>query len=304
MANSIELFKKYVPLLDEVYKLSSLTADLDGAPELARQGNNVNELIIPKISMDGLANYSRNGGYVGGNVTLTNETVKCNFDRGRMFTVDTLDNLETAMIAFGSLASEFIRTKVVPELDAFRFATLASISGISTTDAAALSTGANVITALRAAVNKMDEDEVPGNERILYITPTLLGLVRDLDTTKSKEVLDGFAKVVKVPQSRFYTSIKQLSGKVETILAESGGSSTTDDQTAGGFAKADGAKNINFMVIHKPAVIQYQKHVAPKIITPEQNQDADAWKFGYRNVGIADAYENKVAGIYLHKAAS
>ena len=58
------------------------------------------------------------------------------------------------------------------------------------------------------------------------------------------------------------------------------------------------------MIIHKPAVIQYQKHVAPKVITPEQNQDADAWKFGYRNVGISDAYENKVAGIYLHKAAS
>lgn len=298
MANNIELFKKYVPLLDEVYKLSSLTADLDGAPELARQGNNVNELIIPKISMDGLANYSRNSGYVDGDVTLTNETVKCNFDRGRMFTVDTLDNMETAMMAFGRLASEFIRVKVVPELDAFRFATLASISGISTTDAAALSTGANVITALRAAVNKMDEDEVPDNERILYITPTLLGLVRDLDTTKSKEVLDGFAKIVKVPQSRFYTAIKQLSGKVETVTSGS------DDQTAGGYKKADSAKNINFMIIHKPAVIQYQKHVAPKVVTPELNQDADAWKFGYRNVGISDAYENKVAGIYLHKAAS
>lgn len=300
MANNIELFKKYVPLLDEVYKLSSLTADLDGAPELARQGNNVNELIIPKISMDGLANYSRNSGYVDGDVTLTNETVKCNFDRGRKFAVDTLDNAETAGIAFGSLASEFIRTKVAPEIDAFRFATYASISGIGTVDAAALSTGANVITALRVAVNAMDEAEVPSTERYLYITPTLLGLVKDLDTTKSKEVLDGFAKVVKVPQSRFYTSIKQLSGKVEPVS----GGSTTDDQTAGGFTKADSAKNINFMIIHKPAIIQYQKHVAPKVITPEQNQHADAWEFGYRNVGIADAYENKVAGIYLHKAAS
>ena len=298
MANNIELFKKYVPLLDEVYKLSSLTADLDGAPELARQGNNVNELIIPKISMDGLANYSRNGGYVDGDVTLTNETVKCNFDRGRKFAVDTLDNAETAGIAFGALASEFIRTKVVPELDAFRFATYASISGIGTVDAAALSTGANVITALRAAVNAMDEAEVPSTERYLYITPTLLGLVKDLDTTKSKEVLDGFAKVVKVPQTRFYTAIKQLSGKVETVTSGS------DDQTAGGYKKADNAKNINFMIIHKPAVIQYQKHVAPKVITPEQNQHADAWEFGYRTVGIAEAYENKVAGIYLHKAAS
>ena len=302
MANSIELFKKYVPLLDEVYKLSSLTSDLDGAPELARQGQNANELVIPKIDMSGLANYSRNGGYVDGDVTFTNETVKCNFDRGRKFTVDTLDNLETAMMAFGRLASEFIRTKVTPEIDAFRFATYASISGIGTTAGAALSTGANVITALRDAVNTMDEAEVPPTERYLYITPTLLGLVRDLDTSKSKEVLDGFAKIVKVPQSRFYTAIKQLSGKVETISG--GSSSNTDDQTAGGYKKADSAKNINFMIIHKPAVIQYQKHDAPKVFTPEQNQDSDGWIFGYRNVGIADVYENKVAGIYLHKAAS
>lgn len=61
--------------------------------------------------------------------------------------------------------------------------------------------------------------------------------------------------------------------------------------------------DINFMIIEKSAVIQFEKHVAPKIITPEQNQSADAYKFGYRNVGIADVYENKVAGIYLHHKA-
>ena len=54
------------------------------------------------------------------------------------------------------------------------------------------------------------------------------------------------------------------------------------------------------MIIHKPAVIQFEKHVAPKIITPEVNQDSDGYKFGYRNVGIANVYKNKVAGIYLH----
>lgn len=290
MANIIALFKQYVPLLDEVYKAASLTSVLDGASELAKQGANVNELIIPKISMDGLANYSRNGGYVSGDVTLTNETVTCNFDRGRMFTVDNLDNAETAGIAFGRLASEFVRTKVVPELDAFRIATYAGISGISTVTGAALSTGDAVVSALRAAVNKFNEDEVPAEQRYLYITPTLYGLVQDLDTTKSKQVLEGL-NVVQMPQSRMYTAITQNDG-------------TSEGQEAGGYAKAANAKNINFMLIHKAAVIQYQKHIAPKVITPEQNQDADAWKFGYRNVGIADAYENKVAGIYLHKSTT
>lgn len=291
MSNAITLAQTFIPVLDKVYKQASLTAKLDGAADLARQGANANELIIPKLDMQGLGDYSRNDGYVKGDVTLTNETVKCNFDRGRMFNVDTMDNLETAGVAFGQLAGEFIRTKVIPELDAFRLATYAGIEGISKIDAGADPvTGEEVIAALRAASNKMDEDEVPYEDRHLFIAPTKHGLIMDLDTTKSKAVMERFASVTLVPQRRFFTAIAQKSGKT--------------GEEAGGFTKAEGAKNINFMVIHKPAVIQFEKHVAPKIITPEANQDADGYKFGYRNVGIADVYENKVAGIYLHYATT
>ena len=58
MANSITLFKKYIDLLDEVYKNASVTADLDGDNTLVQAGANANEIVIPKISMDGLADYS------------------------------------------------------------------------------------------------------------------------------------------------------------------------------------------------------------------------------------------------------
>ena len=61
---------------------------------------------------------------------------------------------------------------------------------------------------------------------------------------------------------------------------------------------------LNFMVIHKPAVIQFNKHVVNKIITPEQNQTSDGWMFFYRSYGLADVYENKLAGIYLHAATT
>ena len=40
MANNIALAKTFVPILDEIYKLASLTSKLDGAAELARQGAN------------------------------------------------------------------------------------------------------------------------------------------------------------------------------------------------------------------------------------------------------------------------
>jgi len=299
MANSITLFKKYIDLLDEVYKNAAKTAILDGDNSLVQAGSNTHEIVIPKISMDGLGNYSRNGGYVDGDVTLTNETVAFNFDRGRAFTVDAMDNEETAGVAFGKLASEFIRTKVVPEMDAFRFAQYAGTSGISKVSAGAtLSTGADVISALRVGTTKMDEDEVPMEDRHLFITPTLHGLIQDMDTTKSREVMSRFANVVLVPQSRFYTAIDLYDGTTDTS-SQSGGV----NQKPGGFVKATAGKDINFMIIHKPALLQYTKHTVSKVITPEENQTADAYKFPYRAYGLADVYENKVAGIYLHHKA-
>ena len=287
MPNSIQLSKVYTNLLDEVYQQSALTAVLESDASLARQGANANEIVIPKLAMDGLADYSRNGGYVNGDVTLNWETVQFNYERGRMFSVDNMDNEETQNIAFGRLAGEFIRTKVVPELDAFRFAKYASVVGAGTATGA-LAPGADVIAALRTATSAMDEAEVPMEDRHLFITPTLLGLVEDMDTTKSKEVLARFASITKVPQTRFYSAIELLDGK-------------SSGEEKGGYKKADGGVELNFEIIHKPATLQFTKHAVPKVISPELNQDADAWKYGYRNYGLCDTYENKAAGIYVHK---
>lgn len=291
MANAITLFKKYIDMLDEVYKQSSLTSILDGDTTLVRAGTNTNEIVIPKLSMQGLADYSRNSGYVEGDVTLEYETVKFNYDRGRSFTVDNMDNEETAGVAFGKLSSEFIRTMVVPEVDAFRFATYASTSGISKVAAGAtLADGNGVLAALVTAQSKMDEDEVPYENRILFITPTLYNAVMAVDTTKSKEVMASFSQIVRVPQSRFYTAIDLKDG-------------TSGSEEGGGFAKNASGKDINFMIIHKPCLLQYPKHIVNKVISPEENQKSDGWRFFYRSYGLADVYENKVAGIYLHHKA-
>lgn len=288
MANSIATFKKYVPLLDEVYKEAALSSVLDSDTSLAQAGANANEIIIPKISMDGLGDYTRNSGYTNGDVTLTNETVKFNYDRGRKFSVDWADNEETAGLAFGKLASEFIRTKVAPEGDAFTFAKLCGIEGISKVTAT-YTDGNEVLAGLVACQNEMDENEVPYEERILFITPTNYNLVMAVDSYKSKEVLAGFSQIIKVPQSRFYTAIDLLTGK--------------DGEEAGGYVKNAEGKDINFLVVHKAAVMKYNKHIAPRVFSPEVNQNGDDWVFTYRKYGLVDAYENKVAGIYVsHKA--
>lgn len=284
MANSIALVKKYVDHLDTVYRQASLTNDLESNAATVRMGTNANEIVIPKIDMDGLADYSRTSGYVSGDDTLTWETVRFDYDRGRAFSVDAMDNEETIGISFGMLSSEFIRNKVVPEMDAYRFAKYSGTTGI-TTKSEALSSGSAVCDAITAANNVLDEAEVNSEGRYLFITPSHHNAVIALDTYKSKAMLSGFTKVVKVPQTRFYTAIDLLDGE-------------TEGEKAGGYQKATSGKNINFMIIQKSAVIQFTKHIVNKIITPEANQTADAWKFFYRAYGLTNVYANRVKGIY------
>ena len=290
MANNIVLAKNYIDLLDEVYRSASVTADLISDASLIRQGANVNELIYPQIDVSGLGDYDRNSGYTDGTVNVAWKTAMFNYDRGTKISVDTMDNQETLDIAFGAVGAALQREKVAPEADAFTFATLAGTEGISIADPATYASAEEFLAALLVAKNKMDEDEVPEEGRILYATPTLLNGVMALDTTKSREVLNAFAIRKKVPQSRFYTAIDLLDGK-------------TAGEELGHFKKAEAGRDINFMIVHKPAILKWDKHIASDVIAPANNPSSDAYISKYRKYGIVDVYKNKVAGIYLsHKA--
>ena len=286
MANTIALAKNYTSILDEVYCNASVTADLTSDNTMVRAGANANEIIYPQISVSGLGDYSRNSGYTDGSVNLEWKTAKFNYDRGTKISVDVMDNEESRDIAFTMAGAELMRTKVAPEADAFVFATLAGTAGISKATPATYADATEFLAALIEAKNKMDEDEVPEEGRILYATPTLMNGVMALDTTKSREILNSFTVKKKVPQSRFYTAIDLLDGK-------------SPGEEAGHYKKATDGKEINFMIIHKPAVIKFDKHTASDIIPASSNANADADISKYRKYGIVDVYQNKVAGIYL-----
>lgn len=280
MSQSIALFKAYPPILDEAYKAASLTAKLDTADDLIRYTQGNHSVVVSKMTLQGLANYSRTSGYVGGEATLTQETMDMNYERGRMFSIDSMDNEETAGVAYGRLSGEFLRSYVVPEIDAVRFAKYASEAGTHPADDTLSAT--EWYGKVSEAWRTLTENEVPEADRHLFITATGYEDIMNKSLTDSKVFFDMFASVTVVPQARFYESV--------TLAADGNG----------GYARTVGANNINFMVIHKPAVIQTLKHQDAKVITPEANQTADAWKFGYRVYGLNEVYENKVKGIYLH----
>lgn len=290
MPNTIVLAKNYTDLLDEVYRSASVTADLTSDNTIIRAGVNANEIVYPQISVTGLGDYDRNAGYTQGAVDVLWKTTAFNYDRGTKLSVDAMDNQETFDIAAGAAGAALQRERVAPEADAFVFATLAGKTGISVAAAATLVGGEEFLTALLSAKNKMDEDDVPEEGRILYATPTLINSLMALDTTKSKEVFNSFSTAKKVPQTRFYTSIDLLDGKSE-------------GEELGHFQKSTSGKEINFMIIHKPAIIKWDKHIASDAISPANNPNSDAYIIKYRKYGIVDVYQNKLAGIYLHHKA-
>lgn len=291
MGNTIALAKSYVPNLDEIYKLSSLSAVLTSDQGLARPGAKANEILVPKLSMSGLGDYSRSNGYAQGDVTLDWESIPFNYDRGRKFVVDVEDDEETINTAFGKLGAEFMRTKVVPEVDAFTFAKLAGKAG--TVVKATLTLGTDVTAAITAANTAMDDAEVPAEGRILFITPQNYNKIVALQTIESRDMLGIFSQIIKVPQSRFYTAIDLLSGGTGE---EIGGYVKHVSTGASDAAGAD----INFMIVHPSAVVKFSKRVVGNVIPPELNADSDGYILKFREYDLVDVLDNKVKGVYVH----
>lgn len=298
MANSIALAAKFQPILDEIYKNASLTASMDAQTKPVNFGGAA-AVNVFKTSLVGMGTYSRSTGYPAGDVTGTWETLTLAASRGRAFSIDRMDDEETLGQAFGTLAGEFIRTQVVPEVDAYRFSKYASWSGITEVGTpATLSTASAVLAAFDVAMASLDSNEVPAEGRKLFIETGLYNLLKGaLTRTLANETgadrrvfsLDG-VQVIPVPQTRFYKG----------ITLDSGSSSS-----AGGYTKTSTTgRDINFLLMHPSAVLQVTKLADLKVFAPEENQTADAWLFQYRLYHDAFVLANHVKGIYSHIKAS
>lgn len=300
MANSIALAQKYLPLLDEVYKKESITSRFDVTGSRVRF-TGAKTVQIYKTAMAGLGDYSRNSGFVAGDVVGTWEQMQLGQDRGRSFVVDSMDNEESIGMAFGTLAGEFLRTQVVPELDAYRFAKLAGTTGILSATAADIVPGTtDVIGMIDAAEAAMGDAEVPREGRVCFVSELAYqaiknnitrSLANEGNVNRNVEMYNGM-EIVRVPKSRFNTAITLYDG-------------TTAGETGGGYVvPATTSSPINFMIVHPSALVQVTKHVMPRIFSPEVYQAADAWKFDYRIYHDLFVYANKAKGIYLSAAST
>ena len=124
MPNSIEYATIFQQELDKAFVPASATGWMQQNARLAKYSGG-NEIKIPNLVMDGLADYDRDAGYAQGSVTLDYTTVTMSRDRGRGFNLDAMDVDESNFVATAAaVMGEFQRTQVVPEVDAYNLSAL------------------------------------------------------------------------------------------------------------------------------------------------------------------------------------
>jgi len=258
-----------------------------------------NEVKIPKIDMNGLGKYDRATGFVGGSVTLVYETKTLTQDRGRTFMLDRMDVDEANFVpTAANVMGEFQRTKVIPEIDAYRYSSIAAQAITAGSARGGYNPAAGtILSEIKRDIN--DIYDVAG-EIPLVITvsmPVWAIISNSTELTKTLSVIDfsrGEVKtkvrgiddnpIIPVPSARMRTKYVFYDGK-------------TGGQEAGGFVSDNTSQTINWIICPRTAPIAVSKTDNIRIFTPEQNQQADAWKIDYRKYHDLWIKDNQLAAI-------
>jgi hypothetical protein len=262
------------------------------------------EVKIPKMSVQGLGDYDRDNGYLMGSATLEYETKKMTQDRGRKFQLDSMDVDETNFVTTASsVMGEFQRTKVIPEIDAYRLSKIAT-EAINANVAGMVQYGYTPGAANTSALRKVKEgiaairDLGYGGPLVVHATDSFileleLELANKISTVNFKKggiitkvpAVDE-VPIIPTPANRLVTAIKLNDGK-------------TSGQEKGGFEKGATAKDINFEIMPLKTPVAISKQDKMRIFDPNTNQKADAWAMDYRRFHDLWILENKVNSIYV-----
>lgn len=241
-------------------------------------------VLIPEVNMSGLADYDRDTGFTRGAVNVANTPFTLSMDRARSFSIDAEDEDETGISELiGQVSAEFVRTKAVPEMDAY---VLSKLAGLAATNEQTV-TGDPATAAfklLQDAISKVQNEAGYDEELVAFVNSTVYAglqtsaeFVRALvasdfkkgDLKTQVKTYNGVA-ILPVPDSRMMSAYTFNTG------TENGG---VED---GGFTPTEAAKKIGLIVMPKKAASLVKKTEKTRIFNPNENQAADAYKLDYR----------------------
>ena len=237
-------------------------------------------------------------GYQTSSMQLVWDTFTMQVDRAAKFQVESMDDEETDGLAMGATTTEISRTVIIPEVDAYCFAKVASYTDAGLGNRVDAEFGKKddkylILEALNAAYLWFDEHEVPAENQIIFISAATLNALRtspefvrylgqaDMDKDVDFKVMtyEG-RKMVMVPPQRFNTGIYLYNGGYRLT-----------------------GKPIDFLVVSKGAVSHVVKYNKTKVIDKDLNlasQNFDGYTIFARIYHDVFVAKNKRVALYCH----
>ncbi len=275
--NSITTAEMYSGELDKVFEAKSATAFFaDNALRTKFVG--AKTVIIPDVEFEGLSDYDRAGGFSNGAVSVQNTSYTMTMDRARSLQIDREDMDETGIASLaGKILGEYVRTKVIPECDAYVISKLAKVA-IEKGNLLAEGSLDTPYEAFCSLVNEVQSIAGYDEELVCFMdSHAFAALCSSSEISKLITVSDFKQGEVdlKVKSINGVAIIPVVSERMKTAYQFGG-------TEAGGFKVADGAREVFMLVLPKTAAHLVKKTEKMRIFTPEQNVGADAYKFDYR----------------------
>ena len=296
MSNTINYAEQFSQFLVQKYEAESRSFGLTQSnPQV--QWLNAKTIKLPVISLTGYKDHTRSVGFNSGDLTNTWEAKTLDFDRDIEFFVDAMDVDETNLVAsVANIHSVFETEEAIPETDAYRFSKLyqdfVSYNGV--VDNTQLTT-ANFLSWFDTAMEDMDDEGVPEEGRILYLTPAMYkvaknaqGLTRFMSVNPNNGVVNRHVwdlddvEIVKVPSARMKTKYNFTTG----------------------FKPAKGAGQINCIAVHPNSIVARERYSYIKMFAPgTDSRTGDGYIYQNRKYGDLFVLAQRVAGIAINADA-
>ncbi len=277
--NTIEKAVKYSGELDKMFTQKSVVGFF--ADNILRaKFVGAKTVILPDIEFQGLVDYDRDNGFTRGAVTVANTPFTMQMDRQRSYQIDREDMDETGVENLaGKILGEFVRTKVTPECDAY---VLSKIAGFANQNGGVSVPTSTELTKPVALFNKLAQavrEEVGYDEELVCFVDNSTYTSMLNDTTFNKQVIVSDFKKGEATQM-----VKSIDGVpiIPVPSTRMKGAFDFISEPAKGFVAAPDAASIRMIVMPKKGASLVKKTETLRIFTPEQNIDADAYKFDYR----------------------
>ena len=279
--NSLDFQTKLTGELDKALAAVSVTGFM--ADNLMRQKFvGAKNVLIPDLEMQGLAVYDRDNGFNQGSVTVDQKTYTLTQDRARTFSIDREDMDETGVANLaGQIMGEFVRTKVVPEVDAYTLSKICSVA-VEEGNTISLEEGEtleeNCVKLINKAINSINEITGYEEEVVVFVNPTVYSALMNTPELSRQLVISDFSKgeiSTKVQKLNNASIIPVPTARMKTVFEFL-------NEGEGGFVPHEDAENIGILALPKKAASLVKKTEKIRVFNPDQNTAMDAYKFDYR----------------------